>query len=217
MTVTARDATKKHLSHFNASLWKLKVDININITSSTSIIKHLPLYMQSHLPLHRTSRVTRCVGEKVAQTLAQSIFCDKQYIMILPLKGSLIVCATSVIFTKSTHSKQAPTRRKFAHSGHPAYELLCILVLTWIWQSSADSLLTSGIDLTIKMAQEEQTNNISTKNYRFHAFLTKSKMSNEIMSKLSGWCQICTVDKFGIFRYFVVQHFRRAKLHFKGK
>jgi hypothetical protein len=33
-----------------------------------------------------------------------------------------IICATPVIFTKTTHSKQSPNRRKFAQSGHPAFK-----------------------------------------------------------------------------------------------
>jgi hypothetical protein len=34
--------------------------------------------------------------------------------------AQLCICATSVIFTITTQSKQSPNRRKFDQSGHPA-------------------------------------------------------------------------------------------------
>jgi hypothetical protein len=68
-------------------------------------------------------------------------------------KSSLIICAASVIFTKTTQSEQSPNRRKFAQSGHPVRNstlvdltflkliqllIICISrVFNWGWKSQA--------------------------------------------------------------------------------
>jgi hypothetical protein len=65
--------------------------------------------------------VTGCVCEKVAQNIAQSIFCENYYISVTEEKVT-IIWATSVIFTKTTQRKQSANRQKFAQSGHPAHQ-----------------------------------------------------------------------------------------------
>jgi hypothetical protein len=44
-------------------------------------------------------------------------------------KSIPIICATSVIFIKTTQRKQSPNRRKFAQSGHPVHTLQLTLYI----------------------------------------------------------------------------------------
>jgi hypothetical protein len=48
-------------------------------------------------------------------------------------KISPIICAISVILTKTIQTKQSPNRQKFAQSGHPGYETAYSSVMpTWV-------------------------------------------------------------------------------------
>jgi hypothetical protein len=68
---------------------------------------------------HLFVRVTRCVCEKVAQNVAQSIFWENYYQGFTVEKVAQLFWATSVIFTKAALRKQSPNMRKFEQSGHP--------------------------------------------------------------------------------------------------
>jgi hypothetical protein len=50
--------------------------------------------------LNLAGTVTRCVCEKVAQNVAQSIFFENQWTTFTVKKCRPIICAISVIFTK---------------------------------------------------------------------------------------------------------------------
>jgi hypothetical protein len=73
------------------------------------------------------SRVTRCVCQKVAQNIDQSIFVWKLIHSLCRGKSSPIICAISVIFAKTTQTKQSHYRRKFAQSGHPGSQTTCLI------------------------------------------------------------------------------------------
>jgi hypothetical protein len=83
-------------------------------------IKQLLMPVKSSCVLtSNSSRVTRCVCEKVAQNVAQSIFVIKYYVTFALERICTIDGSTSVIFTNTTQRKQPLNRRKFAQSGHP--------------------------------------------------------------------------------------------------
>jgi hypothetical protein len=77
-----------------------------------------------YIIMYISIRVTRCVCEKVAQNVAQSISCENYYITCGVEKSSPVFGATSESFTKTTQSKQSPVERIFSQSGHPDFYVL---------------------------------------------------------------------------------------------
>jgi hypothetical protein len=68
--------------------------------------------------LYHTTRVTRCVGEKKRPKYSPTHFCQNLFIIF---STHLKIWASRAILIKTTQSKQWSKRRKFAQSGHPAY------------------------------------------------------------------------------------------------
>jgi hypothetical protein len=78
--------------------------------------------------INPNGRVTRCVCEKAAQNIAQSISFES-YVMhnfYRAIKSSPIICAISVIFTKPTQRKQSPKTAKIRPIWDRCYDFLKI-------------------------------------------------------------------------------------------
>jgi hypothetical protein len=69
-------------------------------------------------------RVTRRVCETIAQNVAQLVYGQNRHTTLTRGKSGPNFLDVSVIFKITAKSKQWPTRRKIAQSGHPDYVFL---------------------------------------------------------------------------------------------
>jgi hypothetical protein len=110
---------KKHTLHFLKSFGAVS-DL-VSATQSFAVFgTGAPQRWRLLLHFYRTAGWPGEFVKKIAQNVAQHIFCQSYY-AILTKKSSPIFCAASLIF-KNAENEQSPIGRKFARSGHPVEE-----------------------------------------------------------------------------------------------